>query len=173
MVEAEKIMEQLNDEISREIDKLEDFEPGTEKHAAAVDSVCKLHKLRIEEMRIGMEWEEKEARRQMDERQQEREESIKREQMEAEKEYRMLDLNIKQQQLTAEVNQFETEMEFKKEELTHRKETDIIGFALDIATALTKLAFFGKWMKRGFQFEKDGTFTSSTFKSLTNKFKPD
>lgn len=34
------------------------------------------------------------------------------------------------------------------------------------------LIFYNVWMKRGFQFEETGTFTSQTFKGLINKFKP-
>lgn len=43
---------------------------------------------------------------------------------------------------------------------------------LDGLAIAAPLAFYNVWMKRGFEFEKEGTFTSQTFKGLVNKFKP-
>lgn len=40
------------------------------------------------------------------------------------------------------------------------------------AELVLPLMFYGVWMKRGFEFEKDGTFTSQTFRSLFNQFRP-
>ena len=47
-------------------------------------------------------------------------------------------------------------------------------FKLGTAAAelILPLLFYGTWMKRGFQFEKEGTFTSTTFRGLFSKFKP-
>lgn len=47
-------------------------------------------------------------------------------------------------------------------------------FRIGIAAAeiVLPLVFYGIWMKRGFAFEKDGTFTSQTFRGLFSRFKP-
>ncbi len=47
-------------------------------------------------------------------------------------------------------------------------------FKLCIAAAeiVLPLAFYAVWMRKGFKFEESGTFTSTTFKGLFNKFKP-
>lgn len=47
-------------------------------------------------------------------------------------------------------------------------------FKLGIAAAelVLPLAFYAVWMRKGFKFEESGTFTSTTFKGLFNKFKP-
>lgn len=47
-------------------------------------------------------------------------------------------------------------------------------FRLGIAAAelVLPLVFYGIWMNRGFKFEKDGTYTSQTFRSLFSRFKP-
>ena len=47
-------------------------------------------------------------------------------------------------------------------------------FRLGIAAAelILPLMFYGIWMKRGFAFEKDGTFTSQTFRGLFSRFRP-
>lgn len=47
-----------------------------------------------------------------------------------------------------------------------------VKLALDGLAIAAPLAFYNVWMKRGFEFEKEGTFTSQTFKGLVNKFKP-
>lgn len=47
-------------------------------------------------------------------------------------------------------------------------------FRLGTATAelILPLIFYAAWMKRGFQFEETGTFTSATFRGLFNRFRP-
>lgn len=34
------------------------------------------------------------------------------------------------------------------------------------------LMFYGIWMGKGFKFEESGSFTSTTFKNLLNRFRP-
>lgn len=43
---------------------------------------------------------------------------------------------------------------------------------VDVAGIGLPLIFYGIWMDRGFKFEKDGTFTSTTFRGLFNRFRP-
>ena len=47
-------------------------------------------------------------------------------------------------------------------------------FRLGIAAAeiILPLVFYAAWMKRGFKFEEKGTYTSTTFRGLFNRFKP-
>ena len=47
-----------------------------------------------------------------------------------------------------------------------------IRFGLDVAGLILPLIFYGVWMRRGFKFEEEGTFTSTTFRGLFNRFKP-
>jgi len=55
-------------------------------------------------------------------------------------------------------------MEQKKERYTK------IGIAA--AELIIPLIFYGVWMNKGLQFEKEGTFTSTTFRGLFNRFRP-
>lgn len=48
----------------------------------------------------------------------------------------------------------------------------IIRIAVDGAGIVLPLIFYGVWMKRGFEFEKTGNFTSSVFRGLFQKFHP-
>lgn len=47
-------------------------------------------------------------------------------------------------------------------------------FRLGIAAAelMIPLMFYGIWMKKGFAFEESGTYTSTTFRGLFNRFRP-
>lgn len=47
-------------------------------------------------------------------------------------------------------------------------------FKVGIAAAelMIPLVFYGIWMKKGFKFEQTGTYTSTTFRGLFNRFKP-
>lgn len=48
----------------------------------------------------------------------------------------------------------------------------IAKIVVDGAAVVLPLAFYGLWMKRGFEFEKTGSFTSSVFRGLFSKFRP-
>ncbi len=58
----------------------------------------------------------------------------------------------------------------KREQNETRERT----FRLIIAGAevVLPLVFYGVWMECGFKFEETGSFTSTTFKNLINRFKP-
>ena len=47
-------------------------------------------------------------------------------------------------------------------------------FRLGIAAAelVLPLVFYAFWMRRGFKFEETGTYTSTTFRGLFNRFRP-
>lgn len=47
-----------------------------------------------------------------------------------------------------------------------------IRLGLDAAGIILPLMFYAAWMRQGFEFEKEGTFTSQTFRGLFNKFRP-
>ena len=41
-----------------------------------------------------------------------------------------------------------------------------------IVSTLIPLGFYGFWMKKGFKFEEEGTYTSQTFRNFRNWMKP-
>lgn len=57
-------------------------------------------------------------------------------------------------------------------ELQEKKNDRIFGTAKDVLLAGIPMVFYAYWMKKGFKFEETGTFTSTTFRGLFNKFKP-
>lgn len=64
------------------------------------------------------------------------------------------DLKLKQQMLDESIN----DRYFK--------------LGLDVAGLIVPIIFYGIWMRRGLKFEETGTFTSTTFRGLFNRFKP-
>lgn len=49
---------------------------------------------------------------------------------------------------------------------------DYFRFGMAAAELVLPLMFYGVWMRRGFKFEQDGTFTSQTFRGLFSRFRP-
>jgi len=64
------------------------------------------------------------------------------------------------------------------EETKNEKEFDekvkdrYFRLGVEAAAIILPLIFYGIWMRRGFKFEETGTFTSTTFRGLFNRFKP-
>lgn len=58
------------------------------------------------------------------------------------------------------------------EDRENDKTSDKLKLGLEAAGIVLPLIFYAYWMKKGFEFEKDGTFTSATFRGLFNRFRP-
>ena len=54
---------------------------------------------------------------------------------------------------------------------TMNDKVKLIDLGVQVAGIILPIMFYGSWMKKGLEFEKSGTFTSNTFKSLISKFK--
>lgn len=66
----------------------------------------------------------------------------------------------------------ESDESVKNKEIHERKIDRWVNGAITVATTAASLVFYGVWMKKGFKFEETGTFTSTTFKGLFNRFRP-
>ena len=108
----------LDEEIRQEIDELSNLEIGSDKYTAAVESLAKLYKLRIDEMKNDNDKEDEKCRIQ--------------------------------------------------EEIKDR----FFKFGIAAAEIVLPLIFYGIWMRRGLEFEKNGTFTSQVFRGLFSRFRP-
>lgn len=71
-----------------------------------------------------------------------------------------------------------TSMEYleKSESKTTQIEENIkdryVRIGIAAAELVLPLMFYAVWMRRGFKFEENGTYTSTTFRGLFNRFKP-
>lgn len=144
----------LSEEIKSEIQDLSELSPGSEEKSRAVVNLATLYKLKIEETKMELDFDEKEKRRKMDE------------------ENNLKDVAMKEQQLKDETFIRERDDLIKKEQMTEQVKDRYIKLGIAAAEIILPLIFYSKWMKRGFKFEETGTFTSTTFRGLFNRFKP-
>ena len=132
----EEIKNLLDEEIKSQINTISGMDVDDENYSKAVDSLVKLHKLRIEETKSITDSEDRTYKRETDER-------------------------------TCELNE-----EIRQEQLSEQKKDRYIRIGLDVAGLLVPIIFYSAWMRKGFKFEENGTFTSTTFRSLFGHFKP-
>lgn len=78
----------------------------------------------------------------------------------------------KEKSLMLEEVKMEKDLELQENVNKDNKLLTAVKYGIDIAGIVLPLAFYGVWMNRGLEFEKEGSFTSATFKGLLGKFKP-
>lgn len=66
----------------------------------------------------------------------------------------------------------EREIALKNAQLEEQIKDRYFRLGIEAAGLVLPLMFYAFWMRRGFKFEETGTFTSTTFRGLFNKFKP-
>lgn len=66
----------------------------------------------------------------------------------------------------------ESDKLIKKDLLEEQVKDRYFKFGVEVASIILPMIFYATWMKRGFKFEETGTFTSTTFRGLFNRFKP-
>ena len=74
--------------------------------------------------------------------------------------------------LKIESEKAEHEVRTTNQQLADTKKDRWIKLAVDAAGILLPLGFYGIWMRRGLEYEKDGSFTSATFRGLISRFRP-
>lgn len=64
------------------------------------------------------------------------------------------------------------ESEHKKALISEQIKERYFKLGIETASIVIPMMFYAAWMKRGFKFEETGTYTSTTFRGLFNRFKP-
>lgn len=82
------------------------------------------------------------------------------------------ELDERQSQRFIEDNHFDDEMHLKRRQIKEDVKDRYFRVGIAAAEIVLPLIFYGRWMNKGFKFEKDGTFTSTTFRGLFSKFRP-
>lgn len=160
-----EILKRLETEIAREIEKIEGLEPGTEKHAAAVESLAKLYKLRIEEGKVEYEHHEKMRAEDMHH-------EIESRRLEMDEAHYQNDAEDRLHQMNAEIEVKNAEIALRDAELNERAKDRYFNLGFNVAAGLGKAYCFAKWLTIGLLFEEKGTYTSPTFKLVWSKFSP-
>lgn len=125
----EEIRRLLGEEIKTEIQKLSSLESGSKEKSTAIEDLATLYRLRIEETKNELDFDEK------------------------------YDSRASDQQL-------------KKDQLDEQVKDRYFRLGVEAASILLPMMFYAVWMRRGFRFEETGTYTSTTFRGLFNRFKP-
>lgn len=85
-------------------------------------------------------------------------------------------LNLDQAKAQWEINEKydcrASEVQLKKDQLTEQVKDRYFRLGIEAAGIILPLIFYACWMRRGFKFEENGTYTSTTFRGLFNRFKP-
>lgn len=78
----------------------------------------------------------------------------------------------KQERLRGESADRERDEAFKQQQLRDQAVERYVKIGIAAVELILPLAFYGRWMKKGFKFEESGSFTSTTFRNLFSRFKP-
>lgn len=182
----DEIRTQLGEELSKEFNDLAQLSQGSEEQRTAIDNIVKLYKMGVDEEKIDADYDEKVNRREMDKKQHEEEIALRKQefelkQKELERQIRMMEFDM--QKHREELEMRDRELILKERELAEQtrenqtKESSAtidryIRLGIEAAQLVLPLMFYATWMKKGLAFEETGTFTSTTFRGLFNRFRP-
>lgn len=144
----------LDGVIETEIQNLGSLSSGSNEKSKAIQNLATLHKLRIEEIKAETDTDEKRERRKMD------------------SEQRKDELTLKERELNGKEADRDREKTFQNRQVMDQMIDRCMRTGMDIAGLVLPLVFYGIWMNKGFKFEETGSFTSTTFKNLLNRFRP-
>lgn len=139
----EQIRQVLANEILSQLNELGSLAPGSKEQQTAVENVTKLYRLGLEDMKADTDYDEKLYRRETD----------------AQHEKEELDRQNRDEQ-------------FRKDQMAEQIKDRYFKLGIEVAGIILPLMFYASWMKRGFKFEETGTYTSTTFRGLFNRFRP-
>ena len=151
---GENIKELLNEEIAAEIQAISSLGSGSEEKSKAIEDLAKLYRLRIEETKSELDAEDKRSRCTLESEASVRENEIKKSQLD--------------EQIKADVQ----DEQYKRSQLDEQVKDRYFRLGIAAAELLIPLMFYGIWMRKGFKFEETGTYTSTTFRGLFNRFRP-
>ena len=151
---SENIKELLNEEVAAEIQAISSLDSGSEEKSKAIEDLAKLYRLRIEETKSELDAEDKRSRRTLESEANVRENEIKKSQLD--------------EQIKADVQ----DEQYKRSQLDEQVKDRYFKLGIAAAELLIPIMFYGIWMRKGFKFEETGTYTSTTFRGLFNRFRP-
>lgn len=66
----------------------------------------------------------------------------------------------------------ESDKQLKNAQLEEQVKDRYFRLGIEAAGIVLPLIFYAIWMRKGFKFEENGTYTSTTFRGLFNPFRP-
>lgn len=100
------------------------------------------------------------------------EHKLKETQAENESDYKHAELDLKERELNGKDADRIQEDEIQRRQARDQMIDRCVRAGVAVGELVLPLVFYGIWMNRGFKFEETGSFTSTTFKNLLNRFRP-
>ncbi len=100
------------------------------------------------------------------------ERGLKEQQMQQQAEQQQAELSLKVRELDGKDADRVREEAFQRRQARDQVIDRCVRTGVAVGELVLPLMFYGIWMNRGFKFEETGSFTSTTFKNLLNRFKP-
>ena len=100
------------------------------------------------------------------------EHKLKKEQAEVDTKHKDAELTLKERELDGKEADRDREETFQKRQARDQMVDRCVRAGVAVGELVLPLVFYGIWMNKGFKFEETGSFTSTTFKNLLNRFRP-
>lgn len=100
------------------------------------------------------------------------EHKLKEKQSETESKHKGAELALKERELDSKDADRTQEGELQKRQARDQMVDRCVRAGVAVGELVLPLVFYGIWMNKGFKFEETGSFTSTTFKNLLNRFRP-
>lgn len=81
-------------------------------------------------------------------------------------------IEVEKAKLTADATRSKRERIISLLEIGTNVTCSLLHTVVEAGAIIVPIIFYNEWIKQGLEFEKDGTFTSQTFKGLIGKFRP-
>lgn len=133
----------LEQEIVEVFNTMNGLSPDSEKYDKTLDRLVRLYELKISEDKVDFDFREKEARREMEERQH-------------------------VDEVDAAYAARKEELEEKKKQNRFQWINLGASIAITLLTGVTSYAFHNYWLKKSFKFEEDGTIAGATSRGVWN-----
>ena len=152
MNEEKDLLDGVIEELVGNLNTLED---GSKEKSSAIDDIAKLYKLRIDNVKVMIDEDDKYNRRVSEDNNFLKEIEFKEQQLAQELELREKEMELKQK-----------EMELKQKELDELKNDRYFKTGLAVFELVVTIVAYNAWTNRGFRFEENGTIRSNTFKNI-------
>lgn len=162
----------LSDEISREFQAIPEIEDGSKEQQLVVNNAIALYRLMIDDLKVESETRRLNAEHRLALKKQKDEVELKTRQLKLDEGRSKEELCLKKKQYEIDEAKYHDEKDNRKDDKKDELKDRIFKWSIGIAELMLPIMFYNVWMKRGFQFEREGTYTSTTFRGLFNNFKP-
>ena len=136
----DKVLEKVEKEATRCLEQLSKLKPGSEDYKATLDAVQHLQTMRLDDTKVEPDYAAKREKTQLDAGR-------------ADEELRLKEAEEKRMA--------------ERERLERRR--DLLRIGVDVGMALLNLGFFAIQIRKGYKFEENGTYTSTTFREARQK----